>query len=416
VAEASSRLRVVVVRSLLTETGGAEHTATLFATGLAARGYDVHFITRPPVQRGHSYARALAAAGIPLLAQPRLRESPALVALAALARPCLLLPYLAWRRKPLRESWASLGSILETGLARLERALLVRRLERLRRGRPLLVHVFGPDGLLPHVAAWGRATSVPVVYTETVEGDAAAVETFSLRWTVEAINDVPLVICCGRLMARNLREVYGYRGEIAEIPFLIEDPRGEPEPRPPGPRTVLGCVGRLVEHKGFHHVVWALARLRGEGHDVELVIGGSGPMRERLEALAAELGITASVRLLGRFGHVSEVLGQIDVFVLFSSSEAQPLAITEAMAYGKPVVSTRFGGIPDVVEDGASGVLVPPGDRDALLVALRRLVLDPGLRRDMGARARRLFVESRSASVVLGKLEGQYRRLLPGAA
>jgi glycosyltransferase involved in cell wall biosynthesis len=75
-------------------------------------------------------------------------------------------------------------------------------------------------------------------------------------------------------------------------------------------------------------------------------------------------------------------------------------------------VSTLFGGIPDVVEDGVSGLLVPPGDREALLRALRRIVADSDLRQAMGSRARRAFVETRSSAVILEKLEGHYRRLL----
>jgi glycosyltransferase involved in cell wall biosynthesis len=106
----------------------------------------------------------------------------------------------------------------------------------------------------------------------------------------------------------------------------------------------------------------------------------------------------------------------IDVLALPSSSEAQPLAISEAMAYGKPVVASDFGGIPDMVEDRGSGLLVAPGDREALLEALGRQVTDAALRESMGLRGRALYLESRSSSTVLEKMTRAYARLLEGRA
>src|SRR5439155_17059196 len=99
--------------------------------------------------------------------------------------------------------------------------------------------------------------------------------------------------------------------------------------------------------------------------------------------------------------------------VLFSTSEGQPLAITEAMSYGKAVVSTWFGGIPDLVSHGRSGLLVQPGDRDAFLEALRQLCDDGDLRCRMGDAARADYVAFRSNRAVLDRLEGVYETMLP---
>jgi glycosyltransferase involved in cell wall biosynthesis len=408
-----SKVHVILVKSILTSFGGGEHAAVRLACALRRRGYPVTLLTRPPVDRGHPYFLELREAGVDVQAFPQYQDNPAVRALCALARPLLVLPYLAYRRKPLRPAWDSVGSILWTLRARAERGLLRRRLERLRsRELPVVAHVFGPDRLTPWIASWGREEALPVVYTETVEGDASAVAKFTLRWTIEAINEIPLVICCSPLIARNIRENYRYRGPLLDIPFLIEDPEGEPAPAREGVPVVIGIVGRLVEHKGHRDLLWAVARLRRAGHPVELVVAGDGPLRAALEAAAREPELAGAVHFTGPFRKIGEVMARIDVLALPSSSEAQPLAITEAMAFGKPVVASDFGGIPDMVEHGVSGLLVPPGDREGLLAALTRLARDPELRRSMGRRGRTLFLASRSSDVVLDQIVRAYEGLL----
>jgi glycosyltransferase involved in cell wall biosynthesis len=113
-------------------------------------------------------------------------------------------------------------------------------------------------------------------------------------------------------------------------------------------------------------------------------IVGDGPERAALEAAAA----TAQVELLGERGDVPEQLAASDVFVLSSRSEGMPMSILEAMAAGLPVVASAVGGIPEIVRDGETGLLVPPGDADALAAALGRLLDDDGLRRRLGAAGR----------------------------
>jgi glycosyltransferase involved in cell wall biosynthesis len=411
------QLHAVFVKSILTAFGGAEHTAVRLACGLRRQGHRVSFLTRPPLDREHPYFRELVAAGVDVHVFPHIQDSRLLVALSRLVRPLLLPAYLLYRPKPLRQAWDALGSILWTLRAKLERAWLERRLTRIGSPRlPTVANVFGPEGLLPWVAAWGRRRSVPVVYTETVEADRKAVQTFDLRWTVEAIHQVPLVVCCGPRVARNIRENYGYRGEIAEIPFLVDDPRPLPGRTRARPAVVLGIVGRVVEHKGHRDVLWALDRLRRTGLDVELVVAGDGPLRGELQRLTDSLALTRFVRFTGRFDQIADVMESIDIFTLPSTSEAQPLAISEAMAYGKPVVASDFGGIPDMLEDGKSGLMVPTGDREALVEALRRLVSDGELRASMGARGQQLFLENRSSRVVLEKITQAYARLLGGSA
>jgi glycosyltransferase involved in cell wall biosynthesis len=148
--------------------------------------------------------------------------------------------------------------------------------------------------------------------------------------------------------------------------------------------TILS-VGRLAPPKDFAILVRALAEL-GRGSFRAWIVG-DGPDRASLEAEVIRLGLGGAVQFLGERHDVPELMAQSDLFVLSSRSEGLPLSIIEAMAAGLPVVASAVGGVPELVAN--AGFIVPAADPDALAACLRRLVLDPGLRRRYGALARR---------------------------
>ena len=153
-------------------------------------------------------------------------------------------------------------------------------------------------------------------------------------------------------------------------------------PTPPADGIVrVAFVGRLVEKKGVEYAVRAIAALREAGSQVELDIVGDGLLRPRLEALIADLGVAPWVRLQGARDHdgVVEMLAAAHLMVAPSvtaadgDQDASVNTLKEAMAMGLPVVGTRHGGIPELVEHGISGVLVPERDAAALAQAIRRM-------------------------------------------
>jgi glycosyltransferase involved in cell wall biosynthesis len=150
------------------------------------------------------------------------------------------------------------------------------------------------------------------------------------------------------------------------------------------------CVGRLVPVKGQLVLLEAVAELVRAGYDVELALVGGGEMRDVLADAARRLGIDDHVELPGPLSHpdVLERIRAADVFCLPSFAEGVPIVLMEAMALGLPVVTTRVMGIPELVEDGVSGLVVSPGSRDALVDAMRRLIDDRGLRDRLGAAGR----------------------------
>ncbi|WP_432494365.1 glycosyltransferase [Kineococcus auxinigenes] len=174
------------------------------------------------------------------------------------------------------------------------------------------------------------------------------------------------------------------------------DASSERAARPPGPLRVL-FVGRLVPEKGPSVLLEAVARLRHlEGPDaVRVRVVGSGPLEQELRDRARQLGLQDSIELLGALPN--EELPQqyrwADVFCLPSFAEGVPVVLMEAMATALPVVTTVIAGIPELVRDGVSGVLVPPGRADALADGLLLLARDADLRRRAGAAGRARVTE-----------------------
>ena len=159
--------------------------------------------------------------------------------------------------------------------------------------------------------------------------------------------------------------------------------------------SIIGTVGRLVPVKDQATLLAAFAAVREAFPGVTLVLVGDGPERSALECQAHALGIRPHVRFLGERTDVAELVHLFDVFVLSSVSEGMPLTVLEAMAAGRPVVATNVGGLPEVVEHGATGLLVPAGDPRAMAEAIAKLLREPGVRARMGEagrqRARSLF-------------------------
>jgi glycosyltransferase involved in cell wall biosynthesis len=160
----------------------------------------------------------------------------------------------------------------------------------------------------------------------------------------------------------------------------------EGEIRPPSPHgaSTVVSVGNLRPEKGHSVLLRAVAELG----DARLVIVGDGPLRSSLEREARSLGLADRVEFAGAVSDVWPYLARADVFVFPSLSEPLGIAVMEAMAAGLPVVASAVGGIPELVTDGVTGYLAPPGDHAALSVHLKALLGDPGTRASMGAAAR----------------------------
>lgn len=174
---------------------------------------------------------------------------------------------------------------------------------------------------------------------------------------------------------------------------------------------VIGTVCILRAEKAIDLLVRAAARTVTDFPRLRVLIVGEGEERARVEALVEQLGLEDRVLLPGARTDVPDVLAALDVAVLSSDYEGIPLSILEFMDAGKPIVATRVGGIPEVIEDGAHGVLVPPRNEAALAAAIGDLLRDPDAAREMGARARDRCRREFSLDRTVERLEQLYERL-----
>ena len=173
----------------------------------------------------------------------------------------------------------------------------------------------------------------------------------------------------------------------------------------PHQAPIVGNVAALVPHKGQRHLIDAAKIVVQQVPDARFVIAGEGELRPALERQIKDYHLEKHVLLAGFRPDVLSVHKAFDIFVMSSVTEGLGTSLLDAMAAGKPIVATHTGGIPEVVAQGETGLLVPGRDHDALADAIVRLLNDPELRRGMGdagrARARALFSAERMVQSTL---------------
>jgi glycosyltransferase involved in cell wall biosynthesis len=221
-------------------------------------------------------------------------------------------------------------------------------------------------------------------------------------------------------VARELRDVLRWpprKVEVIRNGIDLERVRTSFEPAlrqalaPAGAAPLVLAVARLDPQKGLDTLLRAAAAFPA----AYVAVAGDGPEREPLEREAERLGISARVRFLGSRNDVPALLAASDAFVLPSLFEGTPLALLEAMAAGRPIVASAIPGVDELVADGETALLVPPGDADALANALRRVAGDAELRQRLGAAARARADEMFSVEASTARVEALYRTLLEGS-
>jgi len=168
----------------------------------------------------------------------------------------------------------------------------------------------------------------------------------------------------------------------------------------PSGQAVLLSAGRLVPEKAYEVLIEAIRILLQEYPDVAVAIAGSGVLQDQLQSLIGQLHLSEKIHLLGNRQDVPDLMANADIFVMSSRSEGMPVALLEAMSFGLPVVATRVGGVAEVVEDRAQGILVPPEDPAELAKAILELLRNPGLRSSMGKSARRRIEEKYTIEIM----------------
>jgi glycosyltransferase involved in cell wall biosynthesis len=180
----------------------------------------------------------------------------------------------------------------------------------------------------------------------------------------------------------------------------------------PDDRFVVGWIGRMTQIKRIGDVLAAFRGLLDRGVDATLCLVGDGPDREEAEVWARELGIARQTLFVGYQRDVAPYYSLFDTFLLTSANEGTPVVAIESLAAQRPVVSTRVGGVPDVVDDGEDGFLVEVGDADGLAERLERLARDPDLRQRFGETGRERVLPRYAVPRLVDDVDALYRELL----
>jgi len=284
-------------------------------------------------------------------------------------------------------------------------------------------HMLVPDGWA--AASAGHAVGVPVIATAHGSADVLQTPGRSPAWrrtVIESITEIDQVIAVSQAVARGVCDLARPRHGVRVIPNGADPAHFGTVDRAdarrtlglPPDRPVALFVGHLTELKGIADVIDAVGTPGAVAVRPFLAIVGDGPLRAALEARVAALGLGDSVRFAGRVPHddVGTWMGACDVLVLPSLSEGLPTVICEAMLAGRAVIATPVGGTPELVEDGATGLLVAAGDVPALADALGGLLGDPGRTNAMGALAAQRARDTLTWSAVAQQIEAVYREVL----
>jgi len=307
-----------------------------------------------------------------------------------------------------RDSWRALGAW--------------RPLIKVLRDRPIDIlhtHMFGSNIWGSVVGTLAR-TPVIVAHEQTWSYEGQPLRRFLDGKVISRRSDA--FICVSKEDRRRMIEIEGVDpAKIVLVPNAISAPapdddddgggdvRAELGLEPDDP--VVGTVCVLRPQKALDVLLRAAQLLRAEFPRLRLVIAGNGPERERLEAMTAEIGLDGSVDFLGQRNDVPALLSAFDVAVSSSDFEGTPLAVMEYMAAAKPIVATRVGGVPELIDHGVNGLLVEPRDPAALAASIAQLLRDRDYGETLGARARERQRKEFDIEAAVRRIERLYEDL-----
>lgn len=278
----------------------------------------------------------------------------------------------------------------------------------------------------PLFAAASGASGLPLVVTlhNLVPADLGLKERIALRAT---LGRARRIICVSEAVAESARKSLSVRGErLTVVHNGVDAARFVPANLPPRTETrqmlrlpidvpVALCVSRLSPEKDVGTFLEACALTVATIPDARFLVAGDGPQMPALGQRLAFLHLEERAALLGARDDVPRLLSASDLFCLTSREEGLGIAPLEAMACGLPVVATRVGGIPEVVQDGVTGLLVPPADPAAFAAAMAALLTDPARARAFGEAGRARVLSHFAEKAMVAATRAVYEAALPAA-
>jgi N-acetyl-alpha-D-glucosaminyl L-malate synthase BshA len=360
--------------------GGSGVVATELGKALALRGHDIHFISYALPFRLQHFHERIFFHEVEMVDYPLLEHPPYAIALAA----------------KMSEVAAQVG-----------------------------LDIFHVHYAMPHAVSAFLARAIlgkpqPKIITTLHGTDATLVgnDRTLFPMTRFALEQSDGVTCVSRYLQTRTREVFRIDRALEVIPNFVDTLRFAPQVEP-GLRQHLAPAGeRILAHlsnfrvvKRAPYVVRIFAKVR-EVMPAKLLLIGDGPDRPAALDLARSLGVEKDTVFLGKQDDVAGLLASADLFLLPSEEEAFGLAALEAMSCAVPVIATTTGGIPELVEDGATGFLLPPGDVDGMARAALEVLTSPERHAAFRVAARQHAVTRYETSLILPRYEAFYRQTL----
>jgi len=394
-------VRVLLLNDVSAPVGGAERATLLLRDGLRARGHEVVLLSSTAgARRGAPRAERL----VPGSDRPRLKT------LGRTFNPAAALG-VARAVRELRPDVVHVRMFLQ----QLSPAVLPAL-----RGVPALYHAVLPEAICPIALKLLPDGSVCPWPAGRVCHDAGCLSwpawaaLLGQQRLARALHPFRLVVANSRALALRL-EAEGVPGPVEVVPNGVPVRTARP---PLGPEPVVGFASRLVREKGADVLLRAFRRVVDALPAARLVVCGDGPQRPELEALAAALGLADRVVLTGHLAPDALEAALAPAWVQAVPSlwdEPFGLVAAEALMRGTAVVASGSGGLAEVVEDGRTGALVPPGDEAALAQALLGVLGDRGRAEALGEAARARALERFAAPVFVERFLGLYERIAAGA-
>ncbi len=232
------------------------------------------------------------------------------------------------------------------------------------------------------------------------------------------LRQADIVTCTSEIMVQAVQNLVGVSQETRKIPFGVDLEEFKPNDKiRVEDRLVIGTTKSFEPIYGLQYLLKAFSLVAQNNSNIQLILVGDGSQRSYLESLAKELGIFELTEFTGRVSHqeIAAYLALMDIFVVPSLLESFGVAAAEASAMEIPVIASDVGGLPEIVKDGLTGLLVPPANTKALALALKRLIDDPELRSTLGKGGRKLVSEKYDWLENAAEMENLYSKVLNSA-
>ena len=273
---------------------------------------------------------------------------------------------------------------------------------------------------IPHATAALLAREISgVPYVVTLHGSDVTIlgsDPSYLAVNTHSVEEADAITAVSNFMAGEAHERLGIQKEVSVIPNFVDSDVFSPAPcevaeRNNGRDIVITHISNFRPVKRIQDLVYAMSIVVKEAPGTRLMLVGDGPERHGVERLIDRLDLREHVLLTGFRSDIPNLLRCSDVVVLCSETESAPLALLEGMSCGLPVIATGVGGIPEIVEDGVNGFLVPPKHPEAIAERILELNGDGGLRARLGEAARKTVLERYTADKVVSQYEEIYEKV-----